>query len=167
MSPDSSPAGVQPVALFDNNWAPTMTFAWSLGRRGVPLHVYGYGASGWSRYCTERRSCQPPESTEIFLPWLRERLRSGEITRVAPTTDLIAYYCSLLREEFPDVVRRSIAPLAEIENALIKSRFCTACEAAGQPVPQVKEPESLVLALAVALVLGFFFFLLLLFLLVV
>jgi len=155
MSPDLSPAGVQPVALFDNNWAPTMTFAWSLGRRGVPLHVYGSGASGWSRYCTEKRSCPPPENTEIFLPWLRERLRSGEITRIAPTTDLIAYYCSLLREEFPEVVQRSIAPLAEIENALIKSRFCTACEAAGQPFPQIREPQTLEQALAAALELGY------------
>src|SRR5579871_5701834 len=81
-----------PVALFDNNWAPTMTFAYSLGRRGVPLHVYGAGASRWSRYCARRRSCLPVEDAERFLPWLRERIRSGEITRVAPTTDLIAYY---------------------------------------------------------------------------
>lgn len=153
MSPVSPPQGdtsLPAVALFDNNWAPTMTFAYSLGRRGVPLHVYGSGASGWSRYCTERRKCPPPENTAVFLPWLRDRLRSGEITRIAPTTDLIAYYCSLLRDEFSAAVQRSIAPLAEIETALIKSRFCAACDAVGQPFPQVQTPDSLEAAVRAA-----------------
>jgi D-aspartate ligase len=143
------------VALFDNNWAPTMTFAYSLGRRGVPLHVYGSGASGWSRYCTERRNCPPPENTAVFLPWLRDLLRTGEITRIAPTTDLIAYYCSLLRDEFPAAVQRAIAPLPEIENALIKSRFCAACDAVGQPFPQVRTPDSLEAAVSAAQELGY------------
>lgn len=162
MSPDLPSAGVPQgdtslpaVALFDNNWAPTMTFAYSLGRRGVPLHIYGSGASGWSRYCTERRKCPSPENTDLFLPWLRERVRSGEITRVAPTTDLIAYYCSVLRDEFPAATQRSIAPLAEIETALIKSRFCAACEAVGQPFPEVRTPDSLEAAIAAAQELGY------------
>jgi D-aspartate ligase len=130
-----------PVALFDNHWAPTLAFAYSLGRRGVPLHVYGRGGARWSRYCTLRRPAPPVEDADQFLPWLRERVRSGEIVRVAPTTDLIAYYLSSLRELFPPEVKRTIAPLAEIETALIKSRFSSACTAIGQPVPIALAPS--------------------------
>lgn len=133
-----------PVALFDNHWAPTLAFAYSLGQRGVPLHVYGRGgAARWSRYCTVHRPAPPLEDADRFLPWLQDRVRSGEITRVAPTTDMVAYYISCLRDEFPSEVRRTIAPLAEIETALIKSRFSSACAAIGQPVPASLTPESL------------------------
>jgi predicted ATP-grasp superfamily ATP-dependent carboligase len=148
-------APLPPVALFDNYWAPTMAFARSLGGRGVPLHVYGSGATRWSRYCSERRPCPPIEHTETFLPWLKERIASGEIGRVAPTTDLIAYYVSSLRELFPPEVRRTIAPLEEVESALIKSRFTAACAAAGQPVPLTRTPESLEAAIAAARELGY------------
>ena len=131
------------VAVFDNYWAPTLAFAYSLGRRGVSLHFYGRGAGRWSRYCTRSRPCPPVEDTERFLPWLRARIRSGEIERIAPTTDLIAYYCALLREEFPPLVQRSIAPFAEIEAALIKTRFAAACTAIGQQVPRSFSPQQL------------------------
>ncbi len=88
------------VAIFDNYWATTLAFVRSLGEKGVPLHVYGKGAGRWSRYCTAHSPCPPIDEADLFLPWLRDRVRSGEITRVAPTTDLIAYYVSVLREEF-------------------------------------------------------------------
>jgi D-aspartate ligase len=144
-------AGTLPsVALFDNYWAPTLAFASSLGRRGVPVHVYGVGASRWSRYCTRHYACPPVENADQFLPWLRERVRSGEIVRVAPTTDLIAYYVSSLRDEFPPEVRRTIPPLAEIERALIKCRFADACAAIGQSVPLMRTPTDLESALAAA-----------------
>jgi D-aspartate ligase len=139
-----------PVALFDNHWAPTLAFAYSLGRQGVPLHVYGRGGARWSRYCTLHRAAPPIEDADRFLPWLQERVRSGEIVRVAPTTDLIAYYLSCLREEFPPEVRRTIAPLAEVETALIKSRFSAACAAIGQRVPATLTPDSLEAAVSAA-----------------
>jgi predicted ATP-grasp superfamily ATP-dependent carboligase len=112
-----------PVAIFDNYWGTTLAFAGSLGRQGVPLHFYGSGAGRWSRFRTRRLVCPPIDNVGEFQPWLREKIRSGEITRVAPTTDLIAYYTSSLRDEFPEEVRRTIAPLSEIEGCLIKSRF--------------------------------------------
>lgn len=143
------------VAVLDNYWAPTLSFALSLGRRGVPLHFYGRGAGRWSRYCTRRMSCPPVEDAERFVPWLEERVRSGEISRLAPTSDLIAYYLALLRHLFAPEVQRAIAPLAEIEQCLIKTRFTTACESVGQAVPASLAPEDPEGALAAAAQLGY------------
>jgi len=142
-----------PVAVFDNYWATTLTFARSLGSKGVPLHFYGSGAGRWSRYRTRRLPCPPIENTEVFLPWLRERVRSGEIARVAPTTDLIAYYASVLREEFSPDVQRTIAPLVEIENCLIKTRFAGQLD--GQPVLSTAAPDSVRGAVAAAAQIGY------------
>jgi predicted ATP-grasp superfamily ATP-dependent carboligase len=77
---------------------------------------------------------------EAFVPWLRDAIRSGRITRVAPTTDLVAYYTSLLRDEFAPDVQRTILPLAEIENCLFKTRFADSCAAVGQPTPAIVTP---------------------------
>ena len=68
-------------------------------------------------------------------------MRAGEITRVAPTTDLLAYYLAEIRDEFPVEVQRTITPLPEVERALIKTRFSGACESIGQPVPHTEAPD--------------------------
>ncbi len=146
MTKSSIPA----VAVFDNYWATTLAFARSLGRQHVPLHFYGNGAGRWSRYCTRRFSCPPVEDTARFLPWLSETIRSGQITRIAPTTDLIAYYMSRLRDEFPAQVRRTIAPLAEIEACLIKTRFAIRSAIDGQPPLETASPDDLDGAIATA-----------------
>jgi predicted ATP-grasp superfamily ATP-dependent carboligase len=130
-----------PVAIINNDWAPTLAFALSLGRQNVPLHFYGSGAGRWSRYCRRRSACPPVEQADRFLPWLQARIRAGEITRLAPTTDLLAYYIAVLREEFPAEVRRAITPLEEIERCLIKTRFSSACSAVGQRVPRTAAPD--------------------------
>jgi D-aspartate ligase len=135
------PIASSPVAVIDNYGAPTLSFAFSLGSRGVPLHFYGKGAGRWSRYCSRRAVCPPVEDADRFVPWLRRRIRSGEIQRVAPTTDLIAFYVSMLREDFPPDVRRTIAPLIELERVLIKTRFGVACTRAGQAVPATEAPD--------------------------
>jgi D-aspartate ligase len=139
--PDLKQKNMAPVALVSNDWAPTLAFAVSLGRQGVPLHMYGHGAVRWSRYCRRRRSCPPVEYADLFLPWLEARVKSGEIARLAPTTDLIAYYLAVLRDSFPADVRRAITPLDEIELCLIKTRFTGACEATGRAVPTVAAPD--------------------------
>ena len=136
-------ASLPPVALFDNYWAPTLAFSTSLGRRGVPLHVYGRGAVRLSRYCSRRVPCPPLECADEFMPWLREQILRGSITRVAPTTDLVAYYASALREYFPVEVQRTIPPLLETEDCLIKTRFGHACITAGQSVPLTASPDDL------------------------
>jgi hypothetical protein len=148
-------AGLPPVAVFDNYWSTTLAFALSLGPQGVPLHFYGNGAGRWSRHCTRRFSCPPVEDTGRFLPWLSARIRSGAITRIAPTTDLIAYYCSALRNEFPPDVRRTIAPLAEIEACLIKTRFAGLCSIGGEAPVATAAPDDLNGVIAAASELGF------------
>jgi D-aspartate ligase len=144
-----------PVAVINNDWAPTLAFAYSLGRQNVPLHFYGPGVGRWSRYCRRHGVCPPVGQADRFLPWLRARLRSGEITRLAPTTDLIAYYTAVLREEFPAEVRRSITPLHEIEHCLLKTRFSAACKIAGQLVPSQAAPDDLHGAVIAARSLGY------------
>ncbi len=149
------PIASTPVALIDNFGAPTLSFAVSLGSRGVPLHVYGSGAGRWSRYCSFRSACPPVEDADRFLPWLQRRIRAGEIERVAPTTDLIAFYVAMLREDFAPDVRRTIAPLVELETALIKPRFEAACARVGQAVPITEAPDDSEAGVASAERLGF------------
>ncbi len=143
------------VAIFDDYWATTLAFARSLGEKGVPLHFYGSGAGRWSRYRTRHSRCPPLEDADAFLRWLRSRVRSGEITHVAPTTDLIAFYVSVLRDEFSPAVRRAIAPLNEIENCLIKSRFRDLSAIEGQPPLVTLTPKDLAEALSAAASLGY------------
>jgi D-aspartate ligase len=150
------PVAVTPaVAIFDNYWATTLAFARSLGRSGVPLHFYGSGAGRWSRYCTRRFRCPPVDSADEFQPWLLERVRAGDIARVAPTTDLLAFYVSTMRDEFAPEVRRTIAPLEEIENCLIKTRFSALSAVAGHPTLATAAPDSVDSAAAAALALGY------------
>jgi hypothetical protein len=127
----------------------------SLGSRGVPLHVYGKGAGRWSRFCTRRENCPAIENAAEFIPWLRAKIKSGAITRIAPNSDSIAYYCSLLRAEFPVTVQRSIAPIEEIEQCLIKTQFDAACATIGWPGPKTCAPTSLDEALSAAEALGY------------
>jgi predicted ATP-grasp superfamily ATP-dependent carboligase len=144
-----------PVAIFDNYWATTLAFTRSLGRKGVPLHFYGRGAGQWSRYRTHRLDCPPVENAGEFQPWLQEQVRSGAIMRIAPTTDLIAYYTSALRAEFPPEVQRTIAPLQEIENCLIKTRFARASDIPGHAILPTAAPDSLEGARSAAASLGY------------
>jgi D-aspartate ligase len=149
------PVESSPVALIDNFGSPTLAFAVSLGRRGVPLHFYGNGAGHWSRYSSRRLACPPVEDADRFIPWLRRRIQSGEIQRIAPTTDLISFYVSMLREDFPPEVRRTIAPLVELERSLIKTRFGAACVRSGQAVPFTEAPDDVERGVAAAEHLGF------------
>ena len=144
-----------PVALINNDWAPTLAFSLSLGRRRIPLHFYGPGAGRWSKYCRRQDRCPPVAHADSFLPWLQSRLRSGEIGRLAPTTDLIAYYMALLREDFSEPVRRAITPLPDIERCLIKTRFAEVCGGIEQRVPAQAAPDDLDGAVLAARDLGY------------
>lgn len=144
-----------PVAVFDNYWSTTLAFTRSLGEKGVPLHFYGNGAGRWSRYCTRHFRCPPIEVASAFEPWLLDRIRGGDITRIAPTTDLVAYYASKFRHEFPPEVQRTIAPLEEIEVCLIKTRFSAVCDIAGHPSLTTLAPDNLESAIEAVSTLGY------------
>jgi D-aspartate ligase len=147
-----------PVAVFNNAYSSTLAFAASLGEQGIPLHVYGSAvcsAMRWSRYCTRFERCPPIDQPELFLPWLRHKIRGGEITRVAPTSDLIAFYLAELRAEFSVEVQNTIPGLDEIENCLIKTRFADVCASLGIATPESAAPLTLEQALAFAARVGY------------
>ena len=150
--------GGERVALFDNAYCSTLAFLLSLGRRGIPVDVYGpyrIGVTRWSRYAASYRQCPPLDRVEIFLPWLREQIRSTAITRVAATTDLLAYYLSVLRDEFSPAVRATIPMLHEVEHCLIKSRFATVCASLGIATPEAAAPANVDAALEFAKRVGY------------
>jgi biotin carboxylase len=62
---------------------------------------------------------------------------------------------SMLREDFPPEVSRTIAPLVELERALIKPRFAAACARVGQAVPVTEAPDNAEAGVATAERLGF------------
>jgi predicted ATP-grasp superfamily ATP-dependent carboligase len=141
------------VALFDNAYASTLAFLTSLGEHGVPVNVYGsdtLGTARWSRYATSYESCPSVDNPQLFLPWLRQKIRSGVITRIAPTSDLLAFYLSELRAEFSPQVQATIPTLTEIENCLIKTRFAEVCRTRGITTPEAAAPTTLDEALAFA-----------------
>lgn len=146
------------VALFDNTYSCTLAFLNSLGKHGIPVNVYGsslLGATRWSRFASSYQRCPPIDEPAKFLPWLKAQIRCGAITRVAPTSDLIAYYLSELRDEFSPDVQRTIPTLAEAESCLIKSRFATMCAQKGIATPTTFAPTTLVEALECAKQLGY------------
>ncbi|MGE0187738.1 MAG: hypothetical protein AB7F79_00290 [Steroidobacteraceae bacterium] len=155
----TAPSSPHPaVAVFDNTYSCTLAFLNSLGSHSVPVHVYGsslLAATRWSRFCSRYQRCPPINEPAKFLPWLRERIRAGEITRVAPTSDLIAFYLAELREEFSAEVQRTIPILTEIENCLIKSRFTAVCTAHGIATPETCAPADIDAALAFAQRVGY------------
>jgi len=146
------------VALFDNAYSSTFAFLDSLGSHGITVNVYGpslLGSTRWSRFSSSYQRCPPLDEPEEFLPWLRQQIRSGAITRVAPTSDLIAYYLSELRDEFADEVRRTIPTLADVEVCLIKSRFAATCKAKRIATPEIASPSNIDEALAFAEKVGY------------
>jgi hypothetical protein len=131
--------------VFDTESPASLTLLHALGRRGVPVHVFGPGRfppGRLSPYCAHAETCPDPVRFHEFQTWLRERLSSGAITRVAPTSDLIAYHCAALRDAFPPQVRDTIHSLDEIETVLIKSRLNERCRALDLPFPTTWYPES-------------------------
>ncbi len=122
--------------------------------------MQGYGVQSWpvarfSKYLHRYQRCPSPTDHDRFSAWLRERLQRGEITRVCPTSDLIAFHCAELRAYFPPEVQPGITDIEAMQNALFKPRLGLGCEAVGVGVPASLEPGSLEEALVMAEALGY------------
>lgn len=146
------------VAVFGLDSAPALACIQSLGRRGIAVDAYGHtplAAARWSRHVTRYRHCPAIADRAKFLPWLKQELQAGRIHRIAPTSDLMAWYCSELRELFAPAVQRSIPPLSAVAACLDKGQFAQACDALGMPTPRSFTPESLDQALDAAKILGY------------
>lgn len=134
-----------PVAVFDASSMPALAFVRSLARRGVPVTVYSSrftDMARWSRQADECKPCPEPEDRDRFLPWLRGEIGAGAIRHVAPTSDLIAYYCAELREEFPECARRMIPTLECIATCLDKRKLHDCCEAHDVGALRVESPAT-------------------------
>jgi D-aspartate ligase len=118
------------VAVFDGDAPPTLAFVRALGRAGVPVTVYSHGrvpAARLSRFCARFDLCPDPADFASFLPWLRARLRSGEIELVAPTSDLIAFALTEVDDACSEPLRRVLPDPAAALGVLFKDRFADAC----------------------------------------
>lgn len=134
-----------PVAVFDGDSPPALAFTRSLGRAGIPVHVYGHNpwpAARLSRYATRFFRCPDPEDAARFLPWLEREIRNGCIARVAPTSDLIAWYLAELRPLFPALIAASMPSLDAVLDVLFKDRFARRALELGIPTPITLAPSS-------------------------
>lgn len=146
------------VAIFDASSMPALAFLRSLAGRGVPVTVYSSDFSDMCRWSRHARDCQPcPDSKDRgqFLPWLSEQLKAGTISNVAPTSDLIAFYCAELRDEFPESARRMIPTVACITDCLDKKKLHERCHAFDVTPLEVESPVSVDEAAAAAARLGY------------
>lgn len=134
-----------PVAVFDADSPPALAFTRSLGRAGIPVHVYGHNewpAARLSRYATRFFRCPDPEDAARFLPWLEREVRTGCIHRVAPTSDLLAWYLAELRELFAPDVAASLPTRDAVLDVLFKDRFARRAFAHGIATPITLAPSS-------------------------
>lgn len=147
----NAPSDKPVVAVVDAQSPPGLAFTRSLGRQGVPIHVYSpqrYPVSRMSRYCRKFGFCPDPENAEAFLPWLKAEVAKGEISFVAPTSDLIAFYMGEFPECFPAQQAQAMPSRDSILNMLFKDRFDAACRNNGVRAPWTSFPLSVEEALA-------------------
>ncbi len=138
---DSKPA----VAVLDAEAPTGLAFTRSLGRAGIPVRVYSprrYPVSRLSRYCTGFGHCPDPEDAEAFLPWLRAEVATGNISLVAPTSDLIAFYMGEFPEVFPPEQQQGMPTRDALLDMLFKDRFDAACKKHHVPCPWTSFPAS-------------------------
>lgn len=124
---------------------PALAFVRSLAGRGVPHTVYWSNfadMSRWSRHAGDRQRCPDPQDRGRFLPWLSERLKAGDFGHVAPTSDLIAFYCAELRDEFPASARRIIPTVQSITDCLDKRKLHEHCGTLNVGALHVEAPGS-------------------------
>ena len=115
-----------PLAVFDADAPTALAFIGSVGRAGVPVHVYSHQAfppARASRFCTKFTRCPDLMRPDDFLPWLEARIDEGEIRCIAPTSDLVAYYLAEVRQRLPEVSRRALPASDKLLGVLFKERF--------------------------------------------
>ncbi|HET6343366.1 MAG TPA: hypothetical protein VFH51_00485, partial [Myxococcota bacterium] len=141
----------QVVAVLDAEAPPGLAFTRSLGRGGVPVRVYSprrYPVARLSRYCSDFGRSPDAEHAEEFLPWLQREVERGDISLVAPTSDLIAFYMGEFPECFPKGQAAGMPSRDAILDMLFKDRFDAACKRHGIRAPWTAFPMSIDEALA-------------------
>jgi D-aspartate ligase len=139
------------VAVFDADAPPALAFVRSLGRLGVPVHVYAptrFCVSRFSRYATRTSLAPAVDDAAAFVPWLRQEMEDGRIELIAPTSDLLAFYLTCVDDLLSPRMRAVLPSRKQILDTLLKDRFHARCEALGQVTPRTLCPTSLEEALA-------------------
>ena len=146
------------VAVFDCEYPHVLNSLSQLGKRGIRLDLYSHRrlpAGFFSHRAARRARCPDPASFDEFSSWLRERLLSGEIQRVLPSSDLIVFHCAELRDLFTPEVRSVTPTTQEVERAVFKPLFYEACSESGIGVPVTMLPRSKEEALTMADQIGY------------
>lgn len=134
------------IAIFDADAPPALAFLRSLGRAGVRTCIYGPRAlpvARFSRFAADYRRCPDPEDSDAFLRWLEARVRDGDITCIAPTSDLLAFYISEVLHLLPARVQAALPSREAMLDALFKERLHEICARLGQVTPKTVSPRSL------------------------
>lgn len=150
-APNARNQGAPAVAVLDADTPPGLAFVRSLGRHGVPIHVYSprrVPVARLSRYCSSFHLSPDPEDAGAYLPWLKQEVAKGHIAYVAPTSDLIAFYMAEFPECFPAGQPRGTPGREATLDMLFKDRFDTACKKNGVRAPWTAFPKSVEEALA-------------------
>ncbi|HVQ32191.1 MAG TPA: hypothetical protein VMV21_21505, partial [Vicinamibacteria bacterium] len=140
-----TPSPLPPVAVFDADSPPALAFTRSLGRAGVPVHVFAPGrlpAARLSRFAARFSRCPPLEDLAAFSQWLIAAVGSGQVSLVAPTSDLVTFHLSRLGGRVPAAMQRAVAPEEALLDTLMKDRFAAACARASVPTPATRLPRS-------------------------
>lgn len=132
------PSGALPrLAVFDAELPPSLAFARSLGRRGVPVVVYSprrFATTKVSRHVSERRWCPPVQHTDEFVEWLVDEIGADHFDLVALTSDFVAF--NVMEAYDRSGAHPSAYPTPDsVRTCLFKDAFQDAMSAVGFPVP--------------------------------
>lgn len=140
------------IAVFDANAPPSLAFVRSLGRQGIATNVYAaepWSIAGASRYCRRRRKSPPLSDYATFRTFLEKEIQRGNITAIAPTSDLVCFYLSCVLDKLAPECRRVLPDAEALRHVLFKDRFVPRGKGRIQP-PQTFCPTSVEEAHALA-----------------
>lgn len=145
LPPQMGPPKKPIVAVFDADLGTSLAFVRTLGRAGVPVHVFSHkalSATRWSRYASFFSRCPDPNDASAFQRWLRKEVDEGRIDLVAPTSDTLAYHLAECASDATERMRRAMPPPDQVRAVLFKDRFAQACARLGIDTPRTLAPLS-------------------------
>lgn len=132
------------IAVFDANAPPSLAFVRSLGRQGIAADVYSaepWSIAGASRYCRRRRKSPPLSDYDRFRTFLENEIQLGNISAIAPTSDLVCFYLSCVLDKLAPECRRVLPDAESLRHVLFKDRFVPRGDGRIQP-PKTFCPRS-------------------------
>jgi len=134
------------VLVLDGRQRSALAVVRSLGRRGVEVHVADTetpSLAGVSRYAKSQLLYPDPQSQPLqFVTWVRETIRSHNIERVFPATDVTTMLLAQARDG-DDPHRIVCAPAAAYECVTDKGRLLEIARRCGVPAPATVAAASL------------------------